>query len=84
MILWTRGNYQVLKLTEQVMKILERIVDGLTRVTGHMISIDDSQFGLVLGRGTTDAFSVVRQPQEKFLAANKRLYIAFMVPDKAF
>ena len=37
-----RGNYRGLKLTEQAMKILERIVDGLIR---QVVSIDDSQFG---------------------------------------
>ena len=38
-----RGNYRGLKLTEQVMKILERIVDDLIR---QLVSIDNSQFGL--------------------------------------
>ena len=33
-----------LKLAEQAMKILERIVDGLIR---QVVSIDDSQFGFV-------------------------------------
>ena len=33
-----RGNYRGLKLTEQVMKILERIVDGLIR---QVVSFDD-------------------------------------------
>ena len=42
-----RGNYRGLKLTEQVMKILERIVDGLIR---ELVSIDDSQFGFVPDR----------------------------------
>ena len=37
-----RGNYRGHKLTEQVMKILEKIVDGLIR---QLVSIDDSQFG---------------------------------------
>ena len=69
-----RDNYRGLKLTEQVMKVLERIVDGL----------DDSQFGFVPGRGTTDANFVVRQLQEKYLAANKRLYMAFVDLEKAF
>ena len=76
-----RGNYRGLKLTEQVMKILERIVDGLIR---QLVSIDDSQFGFVPGRGTTDAIFVVRQLQEKYLAANKRLYMAFIDLEKAF
>ena len=76
-----RGNYRGLKLTEQVMKILERIVDGLIR---KLVSIDNSQFGFVPGRGTTDAIFVVRQLQEKYLAANKRLYMAFVDLEKAF
>ena len=42
-----RGNYRGLKLTEQAMKILERIVDGLIR---QVVSIGDSQFGFVPGR----------------------------------
>ena len=76
-----RGNYRGLKLTEQVMKILERIVDGLIR---QLVSIDDSQFGFVPGRSTTDTIFVVRQPQEKYLAANKRLCMAFVDLEKAF
>ena len=76
-----RGNYHSLKLTEQVMKVLERIVDSLIR---QLVSIGDSQFGFVLGRGTTDAIFVVRQLQEKYLAANKRLYMAFIDLEKAF
>ena len=63
-----RGNYRGLKLTEQVMKILERILDGLIR---QVVSIDDSQFGFVPGRGTTDAIFLVRQLQEKYLAATR-------------
>ena len=43
-----------------------------------------SQFGFVPGRGTTDAIFVVRQLQEKYLAANKRLTMAFVDLEKAF
>ena len=74
-------HYRGLKLTEQAMKILERIVDGLIR---QVVSIDDSQFGFVPGRGTTDAIFVVRQLQEKYLAVNKRLYMPFVDLEKAF
>ena len=76
-----RGNYRGLKLTEQVMKVLERIVDGLIR---QVVSTDDSQFGFVPGGGTTGAIFVVRQLQEKYLAANNRLYMAFVDLEKAF
>ena len=76
-----RGNYRGLKLTEPVMKVLERVVDGLIR---QLVSIDDSQFGFIPGRGNTDTIFVVRQLQEKYLAANKRLYMAFVDLEKAF
>ena len=42
------------------------------------------QFGFMPGRGTTDAIFVVRQLQEKFLAKNKNLYLAFVDLEKAF
>ena len=76
-----RGNYRGLKLTEQAMKILERIFHGLIR---QVVSIDDSRFGFVPGRGTTDAIFVVQQLQEKYLVVNKRLYLAFVDLEKAF
>ena len=63
------------------MKILEKIVDGLIR---QVVSIYDSQFGFVPRRGTADAIFVVRQLQEKYLAVNKRLYMAFVDIEKEF
>ena len=62
------------------MKVLERIVDGLIK---QLVSIDDSQFGFLPGRGTTDTIFVVRQLQEKYLAANKRLH-GFRRPGEGF
>ena len=53
-----RGNYRGLKLTKQAMKILKRIVNSLIR---QVVSIDDSQFCFVQGKGTTDAIFVVRE-----------------------
>ena len=67
-----RENYHSLKLTEQVMKVLDRIVDGLIR---ELVSKNDSQFGFIPRRGTTDTIFVVRQLQEKYLAANKTLHV---------
>ena len=43
-----------------------------------------AQLSFVPGRGTTDANIVVRQLQEKYLAVNKRLYMAFVNLEKAF
>ena len=76
-----RGNYRGLKLTDQVMKLLERTLDFYIR---KMVDIDEMQFGFVPGRGTTDAIFIVRQMQEKHLAANKPLYFAFVDLEKAF
>ena len=49
----------------------------------QLVSIDNSQFGFVPGRGTTDAVFVVRQLRE-YLASNKRFYMAFVDLEKAF
>ena len=76
-----RGNYRGLKLIEQVMKVLERVVEGLIR---QRVEIDEMQFGFMSGCGTTDAIFIVRQLQEKDLAANKPLYMAFIDLEKAF
>ena len=56
-------------------------MDGLTR---QLVSINDTQFGFDPGRGTTDAIFVVRQLQEKYLAANRRFCMAFVDLEKAF
>ena len=76
-----RGNYRGLKLIDQVMKVLERVVEQFIR---EKILIDEMQFGFMPGRGTTDAIFIVRQLQEKYLAVNKPLYLAFVDLEKAF
>ena len=42
------------------------------------------QFGFTAGRSTSDAIFVVRQLQEKYLARNKELWMAFVDLDEAF
>ena len=46
--------------------------------------IDSMQFGFLNGRGTTDAIFIVRQLQEKYLAKNRDLWMAFIDLEKAF
>ena len=48
-----------------------------------MVDSDGMQFGFMLGRGTIDAIFIVRQLQEKYHAAKKLLYFAFVDLEKA-
>ena len=77
---YTRGkvklNYRDLKLTEHVLKVLERIVEELIR---DLVHIDDMQFGFIPGRGTTDAIFILRQMQEKYIEKNRNLFLAFVI-----
>ena len=59
-----RGNYHGLKLTDQVLKVVERVIEKIMR---ESIVIDDMEFGFMPGCGTTDAIFIVRQLQEKVL-----------------
>ena len=63
------------------MKLLELVLDFQI---GQMMNIDEMQYGFVPGRGTTDAIFIVRQLQEKYLAAKKPLYFTFFDLEKAF
>ena len=50
------GNYHGLKLTDQVRKLMEWVLDFYIR---KMINIDVKQFGFVPSWGTTDAIFIV-------------------------
>ncbi|WP_347046853.1 RNA-directed DNA polymerase, partial [Escherichia coli] len=76
-----RSSYRGIKLLDQVMKVTERVIAQLIR---DRIDIDKMQFGFVPGRGTTDAIFLVRQLQEKYLAQNRPLFLAFVDLEKAF
>ena len=73
-------NYRGLKLVDQVLKVVERVIEKMIR---ECIVIDDMQFGFMPRRGTTDAIFIVRQLQEKCLDKNKNLYFAFINLEKA-
>ena len=61
------GNSMCLKLIEQVMNVMERVVEGLIR---QRVEIDEMQCCFMLGHGSTDAIFIVRHLQEKHLTAN--------------
>jgi hypothetical protein len=75
------GSYRGIKLLEQPMKVLERVVERRIR---NIVRIDEMQFGFTPGRGTTDAIFIVRQVQERLLEKKKGLWMAFVDLEKAF
>ena len=68
-----QNNYRGLKLTDHVLKDIERVVKSIIFET---VNIDEMQFGFCPGRGTTDAIFILTQLQE--------LYMAFVDLEKAF
>jgi hypothetical protein len=75
------GSYRGIKLLDQVMKVLERVIERRVR---DSVEIDNMQFGFSPGRGTTDAIFIVRQVQEKYLAKKQEVWMAFVDLEKAF
>ena len=78
---FSRDNYRGLKLLDQVMKIIERVLDSVIR---SQVDTDSMQYGFMPGRGTTDAIFILCQLQEKHLGKHKPLYFAFVDLEKAF
>ena len=77
----SRDNCRGLKLRDQVLKIIEKVLDS---VIGLQVDIDSMQFGFMLGWGTTDTIFILCQLQEKHLGKHKPLYSAFVDLEKAF
>ena len=75
------ASYRGMKLLDQVMKILGRVLEKRNR---ERVTLDELQLGFRPGRGTIDAIFIVRQMQEKFLAKKKELWMAFVDLEKAF
>ena len=53
------------------MKVVEWIADNLI---GQMVTIDESQFGLIPSRGTSDTIFVIRQLQEKYFTVGRLIW----------
>ena len=77
----TCDNYRGLKLLDQGLKVVERVVESFLR---SFVDINCMQFGFMPGRGTTDAIFILRQLQEKFLEKKKDLFFIFIDLEKAF
>ena len=66
-----RNNYRGLKLTDHVLKVIERVVENIRET----VNIDEMQFGFCPGQGTTDAIFILRQLQEKYLAKQETVCV---------
>ena len=75
------ASYRGIKLTDHVMKVLERLIEKKVK---SRVDVDGMQFGFTSGKGTMDAICIVRQMQEKYLAKKKELWLAFVDLEKAF
>ena len=69
------GSYIAIKLMDQPMKVLERVLEKKIRC---QVSIDNMQYGFMPVKGTTDSFFIIRQVQEKYQENKKKLYYAFV------
>ena len=75
------GSYRGIKLVEHAMKVLERVIERRVR---NIVKIKNMQFGFMAGKSTIDVIFIVCQLQEKYLAKNKELWMAFVDLEKAF
>ena len=56
------------------MKIFERVLKKRIRA---LVEVDDMQFGFMPGRGTTDAFFIVRRMQDEYREKHKKFVYVF-------
>ena len=68
----SRDNYRGLKMLDQVMKIIKRVLDSVIR---PQVDINSMQFGFMPGEGATDAIFILCQLH---LGKHKPLYFAFV------
>ena len=75
------GAYRGVKLLEHAMEIVERVLEN--RIRG-MVTIDDTQFGFIPGKGTIHALFILRRMQEEYREREQKLYMCFVDLEKAF
>lgn len=69
----------MLKLSEYVLKVTERILEKYIR---NLIKTSEMQFGFMPGVGTNDAIFITRKKQVKSFAKHKNQYVAFVDTEK--
>ena len=66
------GSYRAIKLLEQPMKVLERVLEKRIRC---QVSIDNMQFGFMPGKGITDAIFIKRNTKQRRRSCTMLLWI---------
>ena len=61
--------------------MFEKIVEHRLR---KLITVNNMQFGLSPGKGTTDAVFIIQQLQEKHIEVHKDLFFTFVDLEKAY
>ena len=69
------NNYPELKLTDHVLKVIERVVENIICKT---VNINEMQFEFCPDRRATDAILILRQLQENYLAKHRKLHMSFV------
>ena len=68
------NNYPELKLTDHVLKVIERVVENICKT----VNINEMQFEFCPDRRATDAILILRQLQENYLAKHRKLHMSFV------
>ena len=69
------NNYPELKLTDHVLKVIERVVENIICKT---VNINEMHFEFCPDRRATDAILILRQLQENYLAKHRKLHMSFV------
>ena len=75
------GSYRGVKLLEQGMKVVERVLERRIR---EIVHIDKRQFGFMPGKGTIGAIFGARRLKEYYIGRKKNLFMCFVDLEKAF
>ena len=75
------GAYRGVKLLEHRMTVVERVFERRLR---NVMTVNEMQCGFLPGKGSVDALFMTRMLWENYGKKKRRLYICFVVLEKAF
>ena len=75
------GNYRGIKLISHTMKVWERIIEARLR---DRVEISKQKYGIMPGKGTTDAMFSLRMLMEKYREGQRELHCVFVDLEKAY